>query len=63
MKERGGGGLDGLFKGSEERKWKRVSVEFMSMGRGWWGWGCDRLLYSYGGCGCSNRNFEVVDRV
>ena len=62
MKERGGGvGLDGGSKGSEERKWKRVSVEFMSLGRGWWG--CDRLLYSYGGCGCSNRNFEVVDRV
>lgn len=61
MKERGGGGLDGLFKGSEERKWKRVSAEFMSLGRGWRG--CDRLLYSYGGCGCSNRNFEVVERV
>lgn len=30
----GGGGVDGGFKGSEERKWKRVSVEFMSLGRG-----------------------------
>jgi hypothetical protein len=59
MKERGG--LDGGFKGSEERKWERESVEFMSLGRGWWG--CDGLLYLYGGCGCSNRNFEVVERV
>jgi len=32
-----GGGLDGGFKGSEERKWRRVSVEFMSLGRGWGG--------------------------
>ncbi len=33
MKEKWGG-LDGGFKGSEERKWRRVSVEFMSLGRG-----------------------------